>query len=235
MLGFKGLRPFGIGVHQASEQLLVHAAPIHANAHGFVITDSRLDHLAKLLVVFVTLAHITGIDAVFRQGLGALWIVGQQTVAVVMEVTDQRDMDVHAVQLLADVWHRLRSLGRVDGNAHQLRPGHGQFFDLNGRANHIFGIGICHGLDAHRCITTDGDYMLAPGHTGLQGVANTGHSKSNRFNVHQTPPMYLSFGFQRPWVTPAGTVSGRLVTMSLAGIWDVPACGAAADAGIAAD
>ena len=99
---------------------MVHAAPIHANAHGFVVADSSLDHLSKLFVVFVALTHIAGIDTVFRQSLGAFGIVGQQTVAVVMEVTDQRDMDVHAVQLFADVWHRLRSLWRVDRDANQL-------------------------------------------------------------------------------------------------------------------
>ena len=99
---------------------MVHAAPVHANAHSFVVTDSGFDHLTELFVVFVAFAHIAGVDAVFRQGLGALWIVCQQTVAVVVKVANQRHMNVHAVQLFADVRNGLRSFRRVDRDAHQL-------------------------------------------------------------------------------------------------------------------
>ena len=74
----------------------------------------RLDHLRELAVVLVALADVAGVDAVLGQRLGAGRIVGQQAVAVVVEVADQRHVDAHAVELLADVRHRRRRLGRVD-------------------------------------------------------------------------------------------------------------------------
>lgn len=86
-----------------------------------------------------------------------------------MEVSDQRHVDPHAVELLADRRHGLRSLWRIDRDADHLRSGQGQFLDLNGRANHVFGIGIGHRLHTHRCATTDRDDARTPGDLRLAG------------------------------------------------------------------
>ena len=120
LFGIKRLRTLGIGVHQLSQQFLVQAAPVHSNAHRFVVAHGRFDHLAKLLVVLVTLAHVAGVDAVFGEGLGAVGVIGQQAVTVVMEVANQRDVNAHAVELFAHMRHGLRCLRRVDRQAHHF-------------------------------------------------------------------------------------------------------------------
>ena len=92
-------------VHQLRQQFLVEAAPVDADAHRLVPAHRRLDHLAELPVALVALADVAGIDAVLGQRLGAGRVVGQQPVAVVVEVADQRHVDAHAIELLADVGH----------------------------------------------------------------------------------------------------------------------------------
>ena len=77
------------------------------------------------------------VDAVLRERLGAGRKLGEQAVAVVVEVADQRHVDAHAVELLADVRHGLRRLGRVDGDAHQLRTGDRELLDLDGGLDHV--------------------------------------------------------------------------------------------------
>ena len=87
----------GIAVHQTGQQFLVKAAPIHANAHWLVPTQRSLDHLAELAVFFITLAHVTGVDAVFRQGLRTVGIVGQQAMAIEMKVANQWHRHAHTI------------------------------------------------------------------------------------------------------------------------------------------
>ena len=57
-------RAAAVFVHQAGQQLLVQAAPVHADAHGLVPAQGGFNHLPKLFVVLVTFAHIARIDAV---------------------------------------------------------------------------------------------------------------------------------------------------------------------------
>ena len=116
-------------------------------------------------------AHIAGVDAVFRQRLGAGGHIGQQAVAVVMKVTDQRHIHAHFVQLLANIGHGLRGFGRVDGDAHDLRTRIRQLAHLYRRAYRVFGVGIGHALHAHGRAAAYGDHALAPHHPRLQVVA----------------------------------------------------------------
>jgi hypothetical protein len=50
----------------------------------------HFDHLRELAVLLVALAHVAGVDAVLAERLGHGRMVGQQAVAVVVEVADQR-------------------------------------------------------------------------------------------------------------------------------------------------
>jgi hypothetical protein len=58
------LSALGVVIHHLREQFLIQAAPIHADAHGFVVLGGGLNHHRKLAVVLVALAHIAGVDAV---------------------------------------------------------------------------------------------------------------------------------------------------------------------------
>ena len=115
-----GRGALGVGVHQLRQQLLVKAAPVHANAHGLVVARSDLNHLRELAVFFLALADVARVDAVLGERLGTGGKVTQQAVAVVVKVAHQGHGDAHAVKLLTDVGHGLCGLGGVDGDAYQL-------------------------------------------------------------------------------------------------------------------
>ena len=172
-LASQGSARAAVDVHQAGQQFLVEAAPVDADAHRLVPAHGGLDHLAELAVALVALAHVAGVDAVLGQRLGAGRIVGEQAVAVVVEVADQRHVDAHAVELLADVGHLRRGLGRVDGDAHHLGAGDRQFLDLDRGADGVHRVGVGHRLDAHRRVAADGDDARAPDHAapGANGAA----------------------------------------------------------------
>ena len=154
-------------VHHARQQLLIKAAPVDADAHRLVVLRGGFDHQRELAVVLVALAHIAGVDAVLAERLRAGRVLGQQAVPVVVEVADQRHVDAHAVELLADVGHGRRSVGRVDGDAHHLRAGKRQFLDLDRGADGVHRVGVCHRLHPHRRSATDGDHARPPAHQRL--------------------------------------------------------------------
>ena len=138
-----------VRIHQLGQQFLVETAPVDTNAHSLVPSHGRFDHLAKLLVALVPLAHIARVDPILGQGLGTVGKLGEQAVAVVVEITNQRNTFTHAVELFADVRHRRGRLGGIDRDADKLRTRLGEFLDLNRRSDGIDGIGVGHGLHAH--------------------------------------------------------------------------------------
>jgi hypothetical protein len=77
-------------------------------------------------------ADIAGIDAVFVERLGAGRMIGQQLVADIVEIADQRHVDAHSScsKALADVRHGGRGLVAVDRDADDLRAGARQRRDL---------------------------------------------------------------------------------------------------------
>ena len=142
-------------VHQAGQQFLVERAPVDADAHRLVVADRHLDDRAELPVLLVLEADIAGIDAVFRERLGAGRMVGEQLVADIVEVADQRHVDAEPVEPLADVRHGGRALVAVDGDAHDLRAGAMQRGDLRHRLVDIGRVGVGHRLDDDRRAAAD--------------------------------------------------------------------------------
>ena len=80
-------------VHQRGQQFLIERAPVGADAHRLAVADREFDDRGELHVALVLEADIAGIDAIFVERLGAGGMIGQQLVADVMEVADQRDVD----------------------------------------------------------------------------------------------------------------------------------------------
>ena len=138
-------RQRGVGVHQVGQQLLVQAPPVHADAHRLRVRDRDLHDLDEVGVAVLG-AHVARVDAVLGQRRGRRRVLGQQQVAVVMEVPDQRDADAQPVQLLADDGHGLGGLVVVDGDAHQLAAGMRQLRHLDGGGIGVGGIGVRHRL-----------------------------------------------------------------------------------------
>src|SRR6201992_4115868 len=75
-------------------------APMRA---GFLFFVGDLEEVGELGVALVLEADIAGIDAVFVQSLGAGRIVGEQLVADVMEIADQRRGDAALAQAAANM------------------------------------------------------------------------------------------------------------------------------------
>jgi hypothetical protein len=145
-----------------ANQLLIQATPVNANSNRFTPTHGGLYHLRKLQITFIALADIARIDAVLGEGLRALRIVSQQTMTVVVKITDQGHIDTHSVKLLPNRSDRHCRFGRVDRQSHQLRARQAKLLDLNCCTNHIHCIGIGHGLHSNRCPATHRHHPIAP-------------------------------------------------------------------------
>ena len=117
-------------VHEAGEEILVEAAPVHADAHRLVVPDGDVDDGRELPVALVLEADIAGIDAVFGESLRAGRMLGEQRVAVIVEVADQRHVDAACVELVADMRHGGGSFVAIHRDAHELRAGAGKRRDL---------------------------------------------------------------------------------------------------------
>src|SRR5207245_9068689 len=82
-----------------------------------VVREGDLDDSAEIHVAVLG-ADVAGVDAVLGEGGGAGGVLGEQQVAVVVKVADDRDID-----LPHDVRDGARGVRGVDGYAHQLAAG----------------------------------------------------------------------------------------------------------------
>ena len=177
--GVERVRAPRILVHHRGEHFAVERAPIAADADRLVVLQRRLDDLGELLVLLLLEADIARIDAVFRQRLGAGRMIGQQFVADVMEVADERHVDAHPVELFADVGNGSGRFVAVDGDADELRAGAGKIGDLFDGAVDVGRVGIRHRLDDNRGTAADHDIADPNRH---RSAATISHS-----HVHQSP------------------------------------------------
>ena len=65
---------------------------------GLSLRDGDLDDGRELPVALVLEADIAGIDAVFGERLGASRMLGEQRVAVIVEVADERHVDAACIE-----------------------------------------------------------------------------------------------------------------------------------------
>ena len=122
---------------------------------------------------------VAGIDAVLGQCPGALGILLQQDMAVVVEVADDGHRHAEAIEAVDDVGHGRGGGVIVDGDAHQFGAGAGQGGTLPDGAVNVGGVGVGHGLHHNGCIAADADSAyrggicfsaLNLGHTGVEKV-----------------------------------------------------------------
>ena len=138
------------------EQLLVERAPIGADAHRLAVADRGLDDGAELPVLLLLEADIAGIDAVLVERLGAGRMIGEQLVADIVEVADDRHVHAHLEQPLLDVRHGGRRLVAVDGDAHDLGARARERRHLPRGRLDVGGVGIGHRLHDDRRVAADG-------------------------------------------------------------------------------
>ena len=154
VFGFVELR---VLVHQAGEQLRVERAPVHANAHGLVVLDGDFDHGAEIVVVFLADGDVAGINAVLGQRFGAVGILLEKDVSVVVEVADDGNANAEAVEAVDDGGHGGGGRVVVHGDAHELRAGAGKGRDLADGAFNVGRVGVGHGLHHNWCIAAHAD------------------------------------------------------------------------------
>ena len=94
-----------ISAASSSWSRLPQLTPMRTGLSCFARASTICANWRSLLVALPTLP---GLMRYFGQRLGAGRKLGQQAVAVVVEVADQRHVDAHAVELLADRGHRWR-------------------------------------------------------------------------------------------------------------------------------
>ena len=136
----------GVLVHQAGQQLLVERAPIGADAHRLAVLDRGLDDGAELPILFLLEADIAGVDAILVERFGAGRVLGQELVADIVKVADDRHADAHLEQPLLDARHGGCRLVAIDGDAHDLGARGRQRRHLPCRLLDVGGVGIGHGL-----------------------------------------------------------------------------------------
>ena len=79
-----------------------------------------------------------------------------------MKIADQRDIDSHFVELLANRCDFGSGFGRVDSDAHDLRSGLRELFTWIAVAIASARIGVRHRLHDHRRIAADTNALIRP-------------------------------------------------------------------------
>ena len=156
LLGPLRLGQLGVGVHHPGQQIVIEAAPVDADSYGLGVFERLFDHDGELPVPFVAKSDVSRIDAVLVQRLGAVRIVAQQLVPVVMEVAHQRHLASQLLEPLADGGDGHRRFLGVHRDADDLRTGGGERRHLGGGGLGVGGVGIGHGLDHDRRTAADG-------------------------------------------------------------------------------
>ncbi len=113
----------GIFLHLAHDQLLIERAAVDADAHGLVVVTRDFADGGELLVAALPGAHVAGIDAEFIERAGAVGIFGEQDVAVVMKITDERDVAAGIEEAFFDFGDGGRGFGDIYGDADEFRAG----------------------------------------------------------------------------------------------------------------
>ena len=144
------------------KHFLIERAPVGANAHGLVMFDRQFDNGAELLVLLFLETDISGIDAIFGEGFRASGMIGEQFVADIMKIANQRRQNPQGVELFTDFWHGRRGLVAVHGDPHQFRAGLRQSRDLPHCKVNIRRVRIGHALHDHRRAAAD-DHSPATG------------------------------------------------------------------------
>ena len=165
-----GIVRLGVLVHQVRQQFLIERAPVGADPHRLVVLDRHLDDGGELLVLLVLEADIAGVDAVLVERLGAAGMIGQQLVADVMEVADDRHFAADLEQPLLDLRHGGGGLVAVHGDADDLGAGGGQRRHLADGAVDIGGVGVGHRLHHHRGVAAHRDVADLDRHRPAPGM-----------------------------------------------------------------
>ena len=136
------------------------------------MADRHFDDLDELPVLLVLEADIAGIDPVLGQRLGTGGVIGQQGVADIVKISDQRHVEAEAFEPFTDLRHGCGTFVAVDGDPDNLRAGFVKGCDLGHGGVDVGGVGVGHRLhhDGRTAADNDAsDIDSDAGTTGLRG------------------------------------------------------------------
>ena len=145
--GVEGFGELGVVVHHLGEESLVERAPVDADADGLLVLDGDFDHGAEVVVVLAADGAVTGVDAVLGEGFGGVGILGEEEVAVVVEVADDGGVPALFGDAFDDVRDGFGGVVIVDGDADHLGAGAGEGGYLLDGGFDVGGVGVGHRLD----------------------------------------------------------------------------------------
>ena len=145
-----------VGVHELGQDRLVERAPVDADPDRLVVVDGDLDDRREVLVVAFR-ADVARVDPVLGERRGHLRVLGQELVAVVVEVADDRHVDAEAADLADHLGDGRGRLLGVDRDPHELRAGVGQPRDLDRGRVGVGRVRVRHRLDDDRMRAPDED------------------------------------------------------------------------------
>ena len=147
----------GIFLHLAHDELLIEGAAVHADANGLAVITRDFADGGELFIPTLAGADVARIDAVFIERFGAFRIFGEQDMAVVMEIADDRDVAACFKQAFFDFRYGSGGFRDVDRPAHDLRTGFGELESLLEGSGNIGGVRVRHGLHDDGSATADAD------------------------------------------------------------------------------
>src|SRR5579859_2078453 len=147
----------GVFLHFGHDELLIQRAAVDADADRLSIVHSDFADSRKLFVATLACADVAGIDAVFVERFGAVWIFCEKNVAVVMEVSNDGDVAARGEKTFFDFGNRGGGFGDVDSPANDFGAGFGEIESLLERGFNVGGVRVGHGLDDDRSAAADLD------------------------------------------------------------------------------
>ncbi len=186
LMGIARLGLAGVCIHHLGQDVLIERAPVDADPDRLVVRDRDPNDGGEVIVVVPARAHVPRIDPVLGQGFCRLRELGQQLVAVVVEVADDRNGQSEAADFPDDIRHGGSGCLRIDRDSDQLRPGVGQPGNLDGRGVGIGGVRIGHRLNDDWVIAADHD----PAH--VDSDRTTPRCKTRLGHTYGAPPRTMS-------------------------------------------
>ena len=144
-------------IHHPRQQSAIERAPVDADAHGPIVLDGRFDHGAEVVVVLLADVDVAGIDAVLGERAGAVGILPEQEVAVVVEVADDRHANAELVERFDNFGNGPGGIVGIDGDADQLGSCLRQRHYLIDGRHHVRRVGVGHRLHDDRVAAADFD------------------------------------------------------------------------------
>ena len=157
LLGGETEVPVGVLLHLAHDEVLVERPAIDADAHRLPVADRGPADRRELLVTPLAGPDVPWVDPVLVESLGALRVLRQEDVAVVMEIADERGRASREQEPALQGRHGLRRFRQVHRHAKQLGSGLPQFQALlQGRVD-IRRVGVAHRLHDDGRAASDAD------------------------------------------------------------------------------